>query len=103
VISTFNSGASWGRQECATTFGVWRFAFADVPGDDGVPGVSWRVRGDCVYANLSDEAFSDVRSMTHGLAKSEGVRELSPGWRLGGALGTCIKERAALKEQKNRS
>jgi hypothetical protein len=84
---------------------VRRLAFCvpDVPGDDGVPGVSWRVRGDCVYANLSDEAFSDVRSMTHGLAKSEGVRELSPGWRLGGTLGTCIKERAALKEQKNRS
>jgi len=41
------------------------------------------VRGDCVYA--------------------KGVKDLSPGWRLCGTLGACIKERAALKEQKNRS
>jgi hypothetical protein len=32
-----------------------------------------------------------------------GVEGLSPGWRLCGTLGTCIKKRAALKEQKNRS
>ena len=37
------------------------------------------------------------------IENAEGVRELSPGWRLGGALGTDNKKRAALKERKNRA
>ncbi len=37
------------------------------------------------------------------LEYAEGVRELSPGWRLGGTLGIGSKKRVALKERKNRS
>jgi hypothetical protein len=34
---------------------------------------------------------------------AKGVEGFSPGWRLCGTLGSYIKERATLKERKNRS
>jgi hypothetical protein len=41
---------------------------------------------------LSDEALADVSNDCGLMAKSEGVQELSPGWRLGGTLGTGSKK-----------
>jgi hypothetical protein len=51
-----------------------------------------------IHADLSDEASSDVRTMAHGLAKSEGVRGLSPDEGFAEPWVPATKKRAALKE-----
>jgi hypothetical protein len=45
-----------------------------------------------------DRRIVEVIAMNAGNA--EGVKELSPGWRFGGTLGTHINTRTALKERK---